>query len=415
MKSFYLEERIFIPIERIPKKIVNAFISAEDKNFFDHYGIDLLAIFRAIINNIMSFQTNKKVVGASTITQQVVKNLLLTNEVSYKRKFKEIILAIRIENILTKNQILELYLNDIYLGFGSYGIGTASLNYFNKSIDQLELHEAAFLAALPKAPNNYNPITKYERAISRRNWVIDRMYSNNYISKNYLKFKNYPIIINKRTQNFYEKADYYYEEIRKLLYDKYGKDKLYSDGLIVKTSINSEIQNIADESLYKGLINYDKKQGWRGKIKNTDFTSFKKNYKEYSNINPFKDKWIPVILINFENKYVLQVKDIFENIYLLDLNNVKNQWLINEELKLGDTFFIEKIENNIVLRQVPEVNGGVVIINPQSGDVLALSGGFSFKLSEFNRATQAKRQPGSAFKPFVYISALKKGYIHHQH
>ena len=145
-KSFYLEERIFIPIERIPKKIVNAFISAEDKNFFDHYGIDLLAIFRAIINNIMSFQTNKKVVGASTITQQVVKNLLLTNEVSYKRKFKEIILAIRIENILTKNQILELYLNDIYLGFGSYGIGTASLNYFNKFIDQLELHEAAFLA-----------------------------------------------------------------------------------------------------------------------------------------------------------------------------------------------------------------------------------------------------------------------------
>ncbi len=410
LKSFYLEERIFIPIERIPKNVVNAFISAEDKNFFDHHGIDLLAILRAMFTNIMSFQTEKKVVGASTITQQVVKNLLLSNEVSYERKFKEIILAIRIENILTKNQILELYLNDIYLGFGSYGIGTASLNYFNKSIDQLKLHESAFLAALPKAPNNYNPISKYERAITRRNWVIDKMYSNNYISKTDLEFKNFPIIINKRTQNFYEKADYYFEEIRKLLYDKYGRDKLYSDGLIVKTSINSEIQNIADESLYYGLINFDKKQGWRGEINNSDFSTFKNNFNKYLNLNPFKNKWIPVILINFKNKNVLKLKDFYENTYFLDLNTAENKWLINEKFELGDVFFIEKNDDNIVLRQVPEVNGGIVVINPQNGDVLALSGGFSFKLSEFNRATQARRQPGSAFKPFVYISALKKGY-----
>ena len=236
LKSYYLEERIFVPENKIPIKIKQAFISAEDKNFYSHYGVDLFAIFRAILTNLINISSNKRVVGASTITQQVVKNLLLSNELSYKRKIKEMLLAIRIENILEKNRILELYLNDIYLGFGSYGIATASLNYFNKSINELELSEIAFLAALPKAPNNYNPISKYPKAIERRNWVIDRMYSNGYITTQELVEKNKPLKVSKRVDSFYNHADYYYEEIRKKLYNKYGKNKLYSEGLIIKTS-----------------------------------------------------------------------------------------------------------------------------------------------------------------------------------
>ena len=212
LKSFYIQERIFIPINRIPDQIKNAFISAEDKKFYNHFGIDVVAIFRAAFTNIISYNSDRRVVGASTITQQVVKNLLLSNEVSYKRKLKEIILAVRIERILSKDKILELYLNGIYLGYGSYGIGSASLNYFNKSIDQLKLHEIAFLAALPKAPNNYNPITKYNSAIERRNWVIDRMYKNNYIDDKELLQKNIDLVTNKRTSNNFTQADYYFEE-----------------------------------------------------------------------------------------------------------------------------------------------------------------------------------------------------------
>ena len=277
LKSYYLEERIFIPIERVPENIKNAFISAEDKNFYSHMGIDLIAIIRAAITNIINSSTNKRVVGASTITQQVVKNLLLTNEVSYSRKIKEIILAIRIENILTKNQILELYLNDIYLGFGSYGIGSASLNYFNKSINELNLYEIAYLASLPKAPNNYHPVKNYQNAVERRNWVIERMYKNGFIKEKYLELKNKPIEIFQRKDNFFTKADYYYEEIRKRLYKKYGKQKLYSEGLIIKTSIDSNLQNFADQSLQEGIISYDKSQGWRGVLNNTSPTEFHNN------------------------------------------------------------------------------------------------------------------------------------------
>ena len=409
LKSFYLEERIFIPIDRIPQKIINAFISAEDKNFYNHKGIDLFAISRAFFTNLLNYSSNKRVVGASTITQQVVKNLLLTNEVSYERKFKEILLAIRIENILSKNKILELYLNDIYLGFGSYGIGSASLNYFNKSINELELHEIAYLASLPKAPNNYHPIRFYKNAMERRNWVIDRMFKNGFINETNLKFKIKPIKIFERTESFFTKADYYYEEIRKNLYNKYGKQKLYSDGLIIKTSIDSEIQRFADESLQEGIISYEKSRGWKGVIENVSETKFISSKKKYEKINPFNLKWIPVLLDN-KNTDELIVKDILKNHHVIKLDIEENKWLSKVEFEKGDVFFIEITEKNKIIRQIPKVNGAIVVMNPHNGDVLGLSGGFSFKLSEFNRATQAKRQPGSAFKPFVYMTALKEGY-----
>ena len=218
LKSYHRQERIFVPINRVPDDLINAFLSSEDKNFYSHIGLDLTAILRAVIVNIISNFKNKKLIGASTITQQVVKNLLLTNEVSFDRKIKEILLSIRIENILTKNQILELYLNDIYLGYRSYGVAAASLNYFNKSINELELHEMAFLASLPKAPNNYNPKRNYTKALERRNWVIDRMYENGFIKLSDLKIKNNPIEIFNRENNILIGADYYYEEIRKKLF-----------------------------------------------------------------------------------------------------------------------------------------------------------------------------------------------------
>ncbi len=409
LKSFYTEERIFIPENRIPQNVKFAFLSSEDKNFYNHYGVDFTAIIRALFTNILNIYSEKRVVGASTITQQVVKNLLLSNELSYSRKIKEIILAIRIENILDKNSILELYLNDIYLGYGSYGIGTASLNYFNKSIYDLELHEIAFLAALPKAPNNYNPKINYSKAIDRRNWVIDRMFENGFINDKDLKYKNRPIEVYERTDVKFSEADYFYEEIRKELYSKFGKEKLYSDGLIVKTALNSELQKSANLSLIEGLIDYEKRQGWHGLIEKTTLDKFIKNNKKYNSNNPFLSKW-KVVIVDKINQKKIEVYDQNKNKIKIELENKFNNWLVKENFNKGDVIYIEKIKNDHVIRQEPKVNGAIIVLDPYTGDILALSGGYSFNKSEFNRATQAKRQPGSAFKPIVYLSALSEGY-----
>ena len=408
LDKYFIQERIFVPINRIPKNLIYAFISAEDKKFFEHIGIDPLAIIRAVFTNIVNNFSNKKMIGASTITQQVVKNLLLTNEVSLERKFKEMILAVRIENILNKEQILELYLNDIYLGYGSYGIAVASLNYFNKSINELTLEEVAFLAALPKAPNNYNPITKYSNAIERRNWVLQRMYENGYISAAYLQYKNKPLIAQDRYEEQFKEANYFKEEVRKELYDLFGKQALYEQGLIVKTSINTKLQKIADHVLISGLINQDKKNGWKGVLANIQKLIIEddllKNIK-----NPFPDKWA-VYQINNISELILEVINSKGDHNTIDLSSDDNKWLIKEKFNIGDVFFAELITDQLTIRQIPKINGAIVVIDPHTGKVLALSGGFSFELSEFNRATQAKRQPGSAFKPFVYITAMKEGY-----
>ncbi len=409
LKSFFTEERIFIPEDRIPKNIKNAFLASEDKNFYDHYGLDIFAIFRALFTNIININSDKRVVGASTITQQVVKNLLLSNELSYSRKIKEIILAVRIENILDKDEILELYLNDIYLGYGSYGIGSASLNYFNKSIYDLELHEIAFLAALPKAPNNYNPKKNYFKALERRNWVIDRMYANKFIEYDALNYKNKALEVYERVDIEFSDADYYYEEIRKELFKKYGKDKLYSEGLIIKTAIDSEIQEKANLSLIEGLIDYQKKQGWVGLIENTTLENFLNKKQEYKNKNPFYPNWHEVIINKVNNTNIEVINQSKEKI-TIDLDNKYNDWLLNENFIEGDVIYIEKKNKDYIINQEPEVNGAIIVLDPYNGDILALAGGYSFSKSEFNRATQAKRQPGSAFKPIVYLAALNEGY-----
>ena len=408
LDKYYIQERIFVPVDRIPKNLINAFLSAEDKNFYSHSGVDLKAVLRAIITNIFNKFSNKRMIGASTITQQVVKNLLLTNEISLERKFKEMILAIRIENILNKNQILELYLNDIYLGFGSYGVASASMNYFNKSLNDLNIEECAFLAALPKAPNNYNPKTKYISAYNRRNWVLNKMYANNYINKNQLLSKTKPLLVIDRYEDNFLEADYFKEEVRKQLNSLLGNKKLYKDGLIIKTSINTDLQKILDKVLIEGLTKQDKKNGWRGAIDNISqpisSKQFLKNIK-----NPFPNKW-NLYQVYTVKKNFLFVRNVKDKHFKIDLNSANNLWLANEKFNLGDIFFGEIKNSKLIINQVPEVNGGIVAIDPHTGKVLALSGGFSFKLSEFNRVTQAKRQPGSAFKPFVYITALKDGY-----
>jgi len=409
LKSFYTEERIFIPEDRIPKNIKYAFLASEDKNFYNHYGVDIIAIFRAFLTNIINLNSNKRVVGASTITQQVVKNLLLSNELSYSRKIKEIILAIRIENILDKNDILELYLNDIYLGYGSYGIGSASLNYFNKSIYDLQLHEIAFLASLPKAPNNYNPKTNYYKAIDRRNWVIDRMYANGFITREELDYKNEPIEVFERVNIEFSDADYFYEEIRKELFNNFGKEKLYSEGFVIKTALDSSMQKNANLSLIEGLIEFEKRKGWNGFIENTNLDNFLNNKSHYINSNPFFPKWKTVIIDKVYQKKLI-VFDLNKNKLEIDLDNESNNWLLNVTFNKGDVIYVQKKNNSYIINQEPKVNGAIIVLDPYTGDVLALSGGYSFKKSEFNRATQAKRQPGSAFKPIVYLAALNEGY-----
>jgi penicillin-binding protein 1A len=319
------------------------------------------------------------------------------------------LLSIRIENILSKNQILELYLNDIYLGFRSYGIAAASLNYFNKSINELNLSDIAFLASLPKAPNNYNPERNYAKAFERRNWVIDRMYENGFISYDDLSFKNKPIQLISRDYRSFVGAEYFYEEIRKKLFLNYGTETLYSEGLVIKTSLNTQLQQLAKESLISGLIKYDKTQGWRGAVGNLNEYNieFKDAIKKIN--NPFPNKWFLTKIEKIDSAKLFLKNIKLENIEI-DLKLQPNKWLINKQFKKNDLLFIENYNSSYVVRQIPNVNGAIIVIDPFSGDVLAMSGGFSFDLSQFNRSTQAKRQPGSAFKPFVYISALKKGY-----
>ena len=405
LDEYFIEERLFVPIEKIPKNLIYAFISAEDKNFYNHFGIDLLSIIRAAITNISNLGSNKRLIGASTITQQVVKNFLLSKELSFERKIKEIILAIRIEQVLSKDNILELYLNDIYLGYGSYGVAASSLNYFNKSLQELNLEEIAYLAALPKAPNNYHPLKNYNNAIARRNWVLDQMKSNNYISDDELNVKKNKLIVIKRETVQPIKAEYFREEVRKILYNDFGKNNLYEEGLVVKTTLNTFFQNIADFVLVDGLIDHDKRRGWRGPITNSNLSS-DKSLKKIN--NPFPNKWHLVLVNKVYNKSI-EIKFANNETDIINLSE-SNKWLEKEEFNIGDIFFAEKINDELIIRQIPKANGAIIVIDPHSGKVLALTGGLSFKISEFNRAIQAKRQPGSAFKPFVYLSALNEGF-----
>lgn len=476
LAEYASEKRVFVPYEAIPKQLIHAFISAEDKKFFTHGGVDFMGITRAIFQNIRNIGRGRRMIGASTITQQVAKNFLLTNEASFERKIKEAILAVRIERAFTKEYIMELYLNQIYLGHYSYGVAAAALNYFNKSLDELTIAEDAFLAALPKGPNNYDPDKRYDEAVARRNWVLSRMAEDGYISEEEAtNAAQEPITLAKRASG--ETAvdgEYFAEEIRRNLVSKYGEDILYKGGLAVRTTLDPEKQKYAADAVRQGLLNYDRRHGFRAPIAHIDLDAIpepepveqpaveeastdetaadetESAESEFAEEIPQPDpKWleplkaVPTVSYvpeTWKTAIVTNVTDEAAEIGLTDKTtgtiplaelkwarkNMPDQTLgpeINapsEVLKTGDVIWVEPVkfgakrvpypENTYTLRQIPEVEGAMVILDPHTGRVLAMVGGFSFKRSQFNRAVQAKRQPGSSFKPFVYLAALDEGF-----
>ena len=409
--DFSKEKRIFVPYNSIPQNVINSFLSSEDKNFFSHPGVDAKGVLRAMVNNIFNIISSKRLEGASTITQQVAKNFLLTNEVSFNRKIKEAILAFRIERALSKERILELYLNQIYLGSGAYGVAAASLEYFDKSIKDLNYAEAALLAALPKAPSKYNPYRNIKLSIFRRNLVLKNLLDNEYIDlKLYQKLENEKINLNKSKKVFLEDAQYYIEDVRKNVIDTFTYDKVYKQGFNINTPINLELQKIATQTLRNGLISYDKRKGWRGVLTNKKYSkNWNDNLKKFNLENSIN--W-ELAIIRKLNKFSAEIeteKNINGKIDFKDISWTKKEF--NKLFNVGDIIYVKKIESkNYSLKQLPLINGGIVVMDPYTGRVLALSGGFSFKKSEFNRATQALRQPGSAFKPFVYALALENNY-----
>ncbi len=427
LKEYATEPRVFIPIEAMPANLINAFLAAEDDTFYSHKGISIISIFRALVTNISNYKQNKRPIGASTITQQVAKNFFLSNELSFERKIKEAILAFRIERFLEKDRILELYLNEIYLGMGSYGVAAAALSYFDKSIDQLSLQEVAYLAALPKAPNHYHPFRKTKEALNRRNWVLSRMHQEDFISASEANISmQMPLRVYDSREKEFVKADYFTEEIRKYLIRNYNEKGLYEGGLSVRTTLDPNLQEIADRVLTKGLNDYDKRHGWRGPIGKVQFND---KWKEKVLIISEEYSFLPWKVAVVKDVKKSEAKIIFTNDELgfIPLKEIlwAKKWNkgqttgprvknISNVLSIGDIIFVEPklIKGNLKysLRQIPDIEGAIIAMDPHTGRVLAMVGGYSFIRSEFNRATQAKRQPGSAFKPFVYLAALENGF-----
>ena len=411
VSDFSTEKRIFVPYNAIPEKIINSFLSAEDKNFFSHPGVDAKGVLRAIINNVSNILSSKRLEGASTITQQVAKNFLLTNEVSLNRKIKEAILAFRIERALSKERILELYLNQIYLGEGTYGVAAASLEYFDKPITDLKYVESALLAALPKAPSRYNPYKNEKLAKFRRDLVLKNLFDNNFINTaQYNSFIKEKINLKKRKKILLENSLYYVEDVRKDILNDFGFDKVYKNGLNIKTPLDLNLQNIATNALRDGLIAYDKRKGWRGPLTNKNYSN-----KWFKDLKKFKLEKIlawDLAIVKNVNKFSIEIETDKKENGIIEYKNIS--WIKKETdkiVKKGDVIFVKKIKKGIYsLQQLPTVNGSIVVMDPYTGRVLAMAGGFSFRQSEFNRASQALRQPGSAFKPFIYALALENNY-----
>ncbi len=430
MAQFAVENRVFVPLQAIPLKVRQAFISAEDKTFFTHRGIDPLGIVRAMIANVEATIRGRRLQGASTITQQVAKNFLLTNEMSYRRKIREAILAFRIEKALSKERILELYLNEIYLGLGSYGVAAAALNYFGKSLDSLSLAEAAYLAALPKAPNNYHPQRRRQAAVARRNWVLSRMAEDGHITRRQAVLaRRQPLGVSTSGSRDVVDAAYAVEEIRRTIASRYGSDALYTGGLYVRSTIDPALQEAARRALRNGLGLYDRRRGWRGPVASLDLDDSWTD--DLGNIAGTMDAapWQTAVVLGMNDAAaVVGFADGRHGVVLMEDMAWARRRLDNgrlgpgprapgDVLAHGDVVMVERLAKGApegtrfyALRQIPLVSGGLVALDPHTGRVLAMQGGFSHAASEFNRVTQALRQPGSAFKPFVYMAALEEGY-----
>jgi penicillin-binding protein 1A len=426
LAEYAREKRVFVPIAAIPERVKQAFVASEDKNFYHHFGLDPLGILRAVIENVGRLREDRRPVGASTITQQVAKNFLLTNEVSLERKIREAILALRIERTFTKDRILELYLNEIYLGRRSYGVAAAALNYFEKSLDELTLSETAFLAGLPKAPSRYDPEKEPEAAVARRNYVIRRMLEDGYIDEAEAEAAlAEPLVVRSRAATEFASAPFFTEEVRRLLVARFGEEGFYEGGLSVRTTVQPRLQAIADRALRDGLSAYDRRLGWRGPLAHLDEAAMAGWPQALAAFDPgFElDEWRKAVVLDLGR----EAAEIgFEDGSTGRIPLEAMRWArrvgdsgIGPEprrpadvLARGDLVVVEPAREpgSFALRQRPEVEGALVAMDPHTGRVLAMSGGFSFRQSQYNRATQARRQPGSAFKPFVYLAALEHGY-----
>jgi penicillin-binding protein 1A len=443
LAEFSTEKRVFVPVGSIPNRVKQAFISAEDKNFYKHSGVDPEGIMRAAVTDLKNLHSEKRPVGASTITQQVARNFLLTNEVSIARKVKEMILAYRIEQVLNKDQILELYMNEIYLGMNSYGVAAAALGYFDKPLDELTVAESAFLAAIPKNPNKYFREKNREAALDRRNYVINRMLEDRYITQaEAAEALATPLKFQPPKDAEVVPAGHFTEEVRRELLAAYGKDGLYGGGLSVRTTLDPRLQAIAVKSLRDGLVSYDQRHGWRGPL--THLPSLSSWAEQVSKVQPpdGTDDWrLAAVLESGADSAKIGFGD--GKTAILEMADMRwtGKSKANALLQLGDVILVQSVEVpppavtttkskgkaaeaqtaasangehapafHYVLRQMPEVNGALVALDPHTGRVLSLVGGMSYASSEFDRATQAMRQPGSSFKPFVYLAALDSGF-----
>jgi penicillin-binding protein 1A len=435
MAEYATEKRVFIPIKAMPPLVIHAFLAAEDKNFYTHAGVDPLSMLRAGVTDLLHYGSGRRPVGASTITQQVAKNFLLTNEVSLQRKVREALIAVRMEQALSKDRILELYLNEIYLGGGAYGVAAAALNYFNKSLDELTPEEAAFLAGLPKAPNNYNPQRNPEAARERRNYVLDRMVEAGFLTPAQgIVAEAKPIVLRRRGETEVVKADYFTEEVRRELLQRYGDRGTYTSGLAVRTSLDPHLQALADKALRDALVAYDRRHGWRGPLTRIDVSADWQTRLKSMPLPAGADE------VGWQLAVVLGTSAAGANIGLADGSRGQIPF---DELKwarkqlpdahvgptpaqttdvvaVGDVVLVQSLAPQGLragktftaygLRQIPAVSGAFVAMDPHTGRVLALDGGFSYEMSQFDRATQAMRQTGSAIKPFVYLAALDHGF-----
>jgi penicillin-binding protein 1A len=432
MAEYARERRLYLPIQAVPDRVKAAFLSAEDKNFYNHPGIDVQGIGRAALR----FFTGGPTQGGSTITQQVAKNFLLTNEQTLDRKIKEAILSFRIEQAYPKDRILELYLNEIYFGLGAYGIAGAALTYFDKSVNELTIEEVAYLAALPKGPSNYHPFRHTQRAIQRRNWVIDQMVENGYVTREEgEKAKAAPLGVTPRRNGTYLFAgEYFTEEVRRQIIARYGENALYEGGLSVRTTLDPTLQRLARKVMQRGLIKYDTLRGYRGPVTTIDISGdWGKALGEVKGLSDVPEWSLAVVLESSDSGLTVGLQParqpsgaLVDDRVQVTVSKADMSWALRykkdgktlkakspaEVLQPGDVVFVEKNEEGegYQLRQVPEVEGGLVAMDPHTGRVLAMVGGFSYAASEFNRATQAMRQPGSSFKPIVYSAALDNGY-----
>jgi penicillin-binding protein 1A len=437
LAEYAKERRLYLPIQAIPKLVLNAFIAAEDKNFYEHNGIDVSGIARAFVAYVQNYGSGRRPQGASTITQQVAKNFLLSNELSLSRKVKEALLAMKIERTFSKEKILELYVNEIYLGVGAYGVAAASLLYFDKSVHELTVAEAAYLAALPKGPNNYHPFRRRQEAIARRDYVIERMLEDRYITPQQAEVaKTDPFKVTQRpTGARIFAAEYFAEEVRRYVNDNYGEKKLYEGGLSVRTTLDPKMQVLARKVLVDGLARFDETQGYRGPVAKVDpvgdWGAKLAEVKSLSDLAP----WRMAVVVETSDQSARigfqpgrdpgggTAKERETGIVPLDgvkwakptYGSLKGKTptKVSQILEAGDVVYVEPIagQNGMFkLRQVPEISGAIVAMEPQTGRVVAMVGGFSYDQSQFNRATQALRQPGSSFKPLVYAAALDNGY-----